>query len=63
MTPNEAASAGGGGGGHWRGVMTDGYSDYSGRQNNGIQLNIDIINTIVNLQILAVRIAIVTKKL
>ena len=28
MTPNEAASAGGGGGGHWRGVMTDGYSDY-----------------------------------
>ena len=40
MTPNEAASAGGGGGGHWRGGMTDGYSDYSGRQNNGIQLNI-----------------------
>ena len=44
MTPNEAATAGGGGGGHWRGGMTDGYSDYSGRQNNGIQLNIDIIN-------------------
>ena len=63
MTPNEAATAGGGGGGHWRGGMTDGYSDYSGRQNNGTQLNIDIINTIVNLQILAVRIAIVTKKL
>ena len=34
-----------------------------GGQNNGTQLNIDIINTIVNLQILAVRIAIVTKKL
>ena len=30
MTPNEAAAAGGGGGGHWIGVMTDGYSDYSG---------------------------------
>ena len=42
MTPNEAASAGGGGGGHWGGVMTDGYSDYSGRQNNGTQLNLDI---------------------
>ena len=35
MTPNEAAAAGGGGGGHWIGVMTDGYSDYSGGQNNG----------------------------
>ena len=34
-----------------------------GGQNNGTQLKIDIINTIVNLQILAVRIAIVTKKL
>ena len=45
MTPNEAASAGGGGGGHWRGVMTDGYSDYTllGGQNNGTQFNIDII--------------------